>query len=497
MRAIRRLVALAVTCVAAVAMPSPSARAADPAFGKRPNIVLVITDDQGYGDLACHGNPVVKTPNIDKLYARSTRFTDFHASPTCAPSRAALLTGRHEFRGGVTHTINERERLRTDATIYPQVLKSAGYATGIFGKWHLGDQPDRQPDRRGFDEVFIHGAGGIGQTYIGSCGDAPGNTYFNPAIKHNGKFVKTDGYCTDVFFGRALGWIGEQAAKDQPFYAHIATNAPHEPLQCPQNYMEMYSDQVLGKQAAFFGMITNIDDNVGRLVAKLAELKLDRDTLLIFMTDNGGTVGVDVFNAGMRGQKVTPYNGGTRVPLFMCWPGTLKEGVDVDALTAHLDLFPTFAEITGAAVPADWQPKLEGRSLVPLLKDPKATWPDRTLFTHVGRWDRVKAPLWKYRNASVRNARFNLVSVPTAAQVTAAGTKPVPAAWALYDLKADPSEMTDVAARNPDVVRTLTNAYEQWWDSVQPDLVNETAPIPSANPFKVLYWKQFGGGPTE
>jgi arylsulfatase A-like enzyme len=480
----------------ALAFAAAPARAVEPAFGRRPNIILVLTDDQGYGDLACNGNPVVKTPNIDALYKRSVRFTNFHVSPTCAPTRAALLTGRHEFHGGVTHTINERERLRPDATIYPQVLKTAGYATGIFGKWHLGDEDDHQPEKRGFDEVFIHGAGGIGQTYAGSCGDAPGNTYFDAAIKHNGTFVRTRGYCTDVFFHQALTWIEARRAGNQPFYAHIATNAPHEPLQCPERYVQMYKGKVTDKQAAFFGMITNIDDNVGRLVAKLKELGIERNTLLIFMTDNGGTGGVDVFNAGMRGMKVTPYEGGTRVPLFMCWPGTLKEDVDVAALTAHVDLFATFAEVIGTSVAADWQRKMEGRSLVPLLKANDATWPDRILFTHVGRWDRGQAAQWKYRNASVRNARYSLVSVPTPQQVKATpGGEVVPAAWELFDLQTDPGQRTNVASQHAEVVRELSAAFEAWWTSVLPDLVNEDVPLAAANPFKVQYWKQFGDGP--
>ena len=178
---------------------------------RRPNIIFVLTDDQGYGDLSCHGNPILKTPNLDRLHDEGVRFTDFHVSPTCSPTRSALMTGRHEFKNGVTHTILERERLTLKATTIAQVLKSAGYTTGIFGKWHLGDEPDHWPDKRGFDEMFIHGCGGIGQSYPGSCGDAPGNTYFNPAILHNGKFEKTKGYCTDVFFGQApaLDRIGE------------------------------------------------------------------------------------------------------------------------------------------------------------------------------------------------------------------------------------------------------------------------------------------------
>src|SRR4051794_13068011 len=162
----------------------------------RPNILIILIDDQGFGDMSCHGNPVLKTPNIDRLHDQGVRFSNFHVSPTCAPTRCALMTGRHEFRSGVTHTITERERMSLKATTIAQVLKSSGYATGIFGKWHLGDDDAYQPGQRGFDEVYIHGAGGIGQSYAGSCGDAPGNMYFDPAIRHNGQFEKTHGYCT-------------------------------------------------------------------------------------------------------------------------------------------------------------------------------------------------------------------------------------------------------------------------------------------------------------
>src|SRR4051812_5567480 len=188
---------------------------------QRPNIILVMTDDQGYGDLGCTGNPVLRTPNIDRFSKEAFRFTEFHVSPTCAPTRSALMTGRHEFKNGVTHTINERERMTLNATTLPQLLKRAGYTTGIFGKWHLGDEALYQPNHRGFDEVFIHGAGGIGQTYAGSCGDAPGNTYFNPAIMHNGRFEKTQGYCTDVFFRQATKWIDENRNSKKPFFAYI------------------------------------------------------------------------------------------------------------------------------------------------------------------------------------------------------------------------------------------------------------------------------------
>jgi arylsulfatase A-like enzyme len=460
----------------------PPALTAGELAGKKPNIIFIITDDQGYGDLSCHGNPILKTPHIDKLHGRSARFTDFHVSPTCAPTRAALMTGRHEFRSGVTHTINERERLNLQAFTLAQLLKLAGYTTGIFGKWHLGDEPAYQPDQRGFDEVFIHGAGGIGQTYPGSCGDAPGNKYFNPAILHNRKFEKTTGYCTDIFFNQALSWIDARRKDKAPFLAWIATNAPHAPLDCPEEYEKKYTDQVKPNVAKFFGMISNIDDNVGKLMAKLQEWGMDNDTLIIFMTDNGGTAGVSVFNAGMRGQKVTPYQGGTRVPFFFSWPSRVKGGIDIPKLAAHIDVFPTFAELAGVKVPEKIQ--LDGRSLVPLLENPKAAWPDRYLFTHVGRWAKGQATQSQYAACAVRTARFRLVHAPKAGNE-----------WELFDISSDPGEQKNVLPQHPEAFKDMKAAYDRWWQDIQPGLVNENADGPQFNPFHELYWKQFGGGP--
>jgi len=445
---------------------------------QRPNFLFILTDDQGYGDLSCHGNPVLKTPNLDRLHAQSVRLTDFHVSPTCAPTRSALMTGRHEFRNGVTHTINERERLTLSAVTIAQALKTAGYTTGIFGKWHLGDEAEYRPDRRGFDEVFIHGAGGIGQTYPGSCGDAPGNTYFDPAILHNGRFVKTRGYCTDVFFAQALEWIGKIKGR-QPFYAQIALNAPHAPLQVRPEDEQRYAGRVDTNTAKFFGMIANIDDNVGRVLDRLKEWDLERDTVVVFMNDNGGTVGVKTFNAGMRGQKGTPWLGGTRAASFWRWPGKFKPG-DVGALTAHIDFFPTLAELAGVKSTAQLQSQVEGRSLVPLLLNPAAPWPDRILFTHVGRWDRGQAANAKYRNVGVRTTRWHMVNVDSARR------------WQLFDLRQDPGEQVNVAAQHADVVENLDRAYDRWWESIQPDLVNENAVGPEVNPFKELYWQQMG-----
>jgi arylsulfatase len=393
------------------------------------------------------------------------------------------MTGRHEFKSGVTHTIFERERMSLQATTLAQVLKSAGYTTGIFGKWHLGDEPSRWPDKRGFDEMFIHGCGGIGQTYPGSGGDAPGNTYFNPTLLHNGKFEKTRGYCTDVFFRQALHWL--DSVKDRPpFFCYLATNVPHAPLQVRAEDEKRYAGKVPTEVAKFFGMIANFDNNVGRLLAKLKDWEIERDTLVIFMNDNGGTGGVGIWNAGMRGQKCTPWQGGTRAASFWRWPGTLRPG-NVDQLAGHLDVFPTLADLAGVKLPEKIANNLDGRSLVPLLRNPSSEWPDRYLFTHVGRWDTGQAAASKYLNCRVRNGRFSLVCD------TRDGSKK----WELFDLRADPGEKHNIAPSRGEILVQMEKAYDQWWQSILPCLENENAVGPSVNPFKELYWKQFGGGP--
>lgn len=482
--------------------------------GKRPNIIFLLTDDQGYGDLSSHGNPVLKTPNLDRLNAEGVHFEDFCVSPTCAPTRSALLTGRHEFKNGITHTILERERLTPNATTLAQVLKSAGYTTGIFGKWHLGDEPDRWPSARGFDEMFIHGAGGIGQTYPGTCGDAPGNKYFDPAILHNGTFEKTQGYCTDVFFTQAKKWI-ESVKGKQPFYCHISTNAPHGPYIARPEDMALFKDKVPNADVAnFFGMLHNIDENLGVLLTKLKEWGIENDTLVIFMNDNGGTAGTQVFNAGLRAQKGTPWMGGIKASSLWRWPGTLATA-PVNKLCAHIDFFPTLAELAGAKLTDEVKGQVEGRSLVPLLENPQAEWPDRQLFTHVGRWPKGQPPAdYKFTNCSVRTTRWHLVSAPaggnakgkvkanpakaknnTARAKGEFGGGPAPIKtpdWQLFDMTSDPGEQTNVAAANPEVVKELTGAYDKWWDSVQPMLINEDVPLAAENPFKTLFEKQFG-----
>ncbi len=472
----------------------------------RPNILFILTDDQGYGDVSAHGNPILKTPNLDKLRSESVRFTDFQVSPTCAPTRSALLTGRHEFKNGITHTILERERLALGAATLPEQLRQAGYRTGIFGKWHLGDEAEYQPNKRGFDEVYIHGAGGIGQSYPGSCGDVPKNSYYGPTLLHNGKFVKTEGYCTDMFFAQATRWIEGEAAARRPFYAYIATNAPHAPYNAKPEDAALYEGKGLGKDTEnFFGMLHNIDQNVGKILARLEALGIAKDTLIVYMNDNGGTAGTKVFNAGMRAQKGTAYMGGIRAISFWRLPGRFQP-MDVKALAAHIDFAPTILELTGTPASEPMKAQIEGRSLLPLLTakaGQDVAWPDRTLFTHVGRWNGSDPEVGRYVQTSVRTARWHLVSAGNGANAgkgkakaatkgEAAGAAPVRPNWQLFDLGVDYGETTDVAAQHPEVVRELIAKHDAWWKECRPLMVNEGVKGPDENPFKVMYREQMG-----
>jgi arylsulfatase A-like enzyme len=460
---------------------------ADSLKGSRPNIILVMTDDQGMGDLSCLGNPILKTPNLDKFYDLSTRLTEFHVSPTCAPSRSAIMSGRHEFKNGVTHTIKERELMALSTTTLPEVLHEAGYETGIFGKWHIGDPDEYQPYNRGFSEVFIHGAGGIGQAYEGSCADFPPNQenegkYFDNVILHNDTIVKTEGFCTDIFFQAALGWIKEQHDAEQPFFAYITPNAPHGPMIAPEEYKQRWLDDGWDESTAGrYGMIENIDANFGLLMEKLDEWDAWDNTLVIFMTDNGqaGRNGkqngkpVKLHTAGFKTGKGSPNEGGTHVPAFWRWKGVLGEGVDINALAAHIDFYKTFCDLAGADIPDGIQ-EIDGRTLLPFLEDPEADWADRNLFVHQGRWEKGADPNdSKFKNCAVRSQRWRFVNNEE-----------------LFDIANDPLEDNDVAAEHPEVVAELRKAYDQWWEETVPLMVNEDNPYYTEHPQAVRYEKQ-------
>ncbi|MBL8296283.1 MAG: arylsulfatase, partial [Bryobacterales bacterium] len=354
-----------------------------------PNLLIVITDDQGYGDLSLHGNPHLPTPNIDRIGKEGVQFTQFQVCPVCSPTRSSLMTGRYNYRTGVVDTYLGRSMMYPDEVTLPEYLAKAGYRTGIFGKWHLGDNyPTRSIDQ-GFQESIVCNGGGVGQP-----SDPPGNSYFDPILQHNGKGEKYQGYCTDIFFNEAMRWIGKN--RRDRFFCYVATNAPHDPLTIGDGYVKPFQEKGLDETTAkTYGMVANLDENVGRMLAFLKKQGLERDTLVIFMTDNGPQR--PRFNAGMRGQKGTVYQGGIRVPSFWRWPGRLKPE-KVTRIAAHIDVLPTVLELAG--VKADG-PRMDGRSLAPLLKGEEVDWADRTLFTQ---WHRGDEPEL-FRACAARNQR--------------------------------------------------------------------------------------------
>ena len=437
------VVILTAALLAASATPFLEAASAE-----RPNVILVITDDQGYGDLGAHGNTMIQTPNLDKLYTESVRLTDFHVDPTCSPTRSALMSGRYSTRTGVWHTIMGRSLMSPREVTPAELFKAGGYRTGMFGKWHLGDNFPCRPQDQGFHEAFYHGGGGVGQGP-----DYWGNDYFDDTYFRNGTPEKVTGYCTDVWFRDALRFIEEN--RHRPFFVYLSTNAPHGPYLVDEKYWKPYAAKgVPESMARFYGMITNIDENMGELTSKLEAWGLEENTILIFMTDNGSSAGAGRrrkepgtwggFNAGMRAGKGSEYDGGHRVPLFVRWPkGKIGGGRDVEQLTAHVDVLPTLAELCGLKRPDG--PTLDGKSLAPLLRGDGGTWPERTLFVHS---QRIPYPE-KWRKCAVMTERWRLVN----------GAE-------LYDIQADPGQKDDVAGEHPEVVQRLRAAYEGWWKSL-------------------------------
>ena len=430
----------------AAAAPDASAAASSDA---RPNVVLILTDDQGYGDLSCHGNPVLKTPNLDTLYRESVRLTDYHVAPTCTPTRAALMTGHWPNRTGAWHTTFGRSLLREDAFTLGQVFQEAGYATGMFGKWHLGDNYPYRPEDRGFEEVLRHGGGTIAET-----SDYWNNAYFDDTYFHNGKPEPTEGYCTDVWFDYAQRFIKAQKNAGRPFLAYISTNAPHWPMHAPQEFADPYEKEYGVYVGHFLGMIANIDYNVGRFRNFLEDEGLTDNTIFVFTTDNGTKTGDRIFNAGMRGKKTSEYDGGHRVPLFIHWPaGGLVGGRDVEPITAHVDVLPTLIDLCGIASPKGV--RFDGRSIRPLLDNTArmadGSWPDRILITDS---QRVVDPV-KWQKSSVMTNRWRLVN----------GRE-------LYDMKQDPGQKKNIARSHPDAVARLRAFYNDWWAELKPTFKN-------------------------
>ncbi|MBN2474474.1 MAG: arylsulfatase [Pirellulales bacterium] len=404
------------------------------ALGKRPNVILVMTDDQGYGDLGCHGNELLKTAALDQLYRESIRLTNFHVDPTCSPTRAALLTGRYSVRTGVWHTLMGRSLLRRDERTLGDLFAAAGYCTAVFGKWHLGDNYPHRAVDRGFQVSLVHGGGGIGQTP-----DYWGNNYFHPVLHFNGKPVKTSGYCTDIFFSSAIKFIEDN--RDRLFFVYLPTNVPHSPYQVDPKYSTPYVNQgVPPTLAAFYGMITNFDANMARLLKKLDDLGLAENTILIYLTDNG-TSGQG-FNVQMRGRKGSAYDGGHRVPCFLRWPAKLEGGFDVPQLTAHIDIAPTLLELCD--IPKPGSLKFDGCSLLPLLVRLE-DWAPRTVFVQSHRIEHPQP----WRQSAVMTEQYRLID----------GRE-------LYNVQKDAGQLNDVAGEAPEVVDLLRFQYEQWYQEV-------------------------------
>jgi len=463
-------IAIAMKTLFAVLFFGSALNAGVAAEAPKPNIVIILTDDQGFGELGVTGNPIVRTPHIDRLAAQSVSLVKFHVMPVCSPTRACLMTGRYNYRTGVTDTFLGRSLMHPDETTLAEMLAASGYRTGIFGKWHLGDNYPMRAMDKGFQETLVLNGGGLAQP-----GDPPDpederGAYFNATLRHNGSWVKTDGYVSDVITTAAIQFIEKQS--DRPFFVYLPFNCPHAPHQVPDEYREHYSGKDFSA-AAFpkfghpmaakndpddlgrvYGMIENIDDNVGRLLAKLDELKLADNTIVVLFSDNGCQKH-DGYNAGFQGWKGTPFEGGIHQFCFLRWPAQLKAGRQVDRIAAPIDLAPTLLDLSGAPQPAGV--KFDGVSLAPLLRDEKAPWPDRTLFFQ---WHRGDIPT-RYRAFAARSQDWKLVQPLGVVEKWNGATE-----FKLYDMAHDPLETHDLAAEKPDMVAKLKAEYDAWFTDV-------------------------------
>ena len=403
----------------------------------KPNVVLLLTDDQGYGDLSCHGNPMLQTPNLDRLHSESVRLEDFHVAPMCTPTRGQLLTGQDALRNGATFVCMGRSLLDPALPTMADIFADNGYRTGHFGKWHLGDNYPYRPQDRGFRTTIHHPAWGIT-----SAADHFENDYFDPHVRRGDAIEQFEGYCTDIWFDETIAWIDQD--RDAPFFAYLATNTPHGPHWVPDRYRQPYLDHVDYDVASFFGMIANIDENFGRLDAYLTEAGLRENTILIFMGDNGTATGEDVYNAGMRGKKRSLYEGGHRVPCFIRWPsGGLMGPRQVDEPTQCQDLLPTLMDLCDLEGPAPEE--FDGISLTETLHGEKPI-ADRMLFVQYGHASDGWSGETRRGDAAVIWDRWRLVGDE------------------LFDLSRDPGQETDLADKHPEVRTAMREAYTAWWD---------------------------------
>ncbi len=449
------------------------------AAADRPNVILIITDDQGYGDFGATGNPVIATPNIDAMAARSTSMRTFYVSPVCSPTRASLLTGRYNYRTRVIDTFVGRSMMDPAEITLAEILRDAGYATGIFGKWHLGDNYPLRAMDQGFDESLVLRGGGLAQP-----ADPLDNAerYTDPILVHNGTLDQTTGYCTDVYFSAAMDWMKKSHDAGKPFFAYIATNAPHDPFHdVPPALYDQYKQKDLAQLitvgagqnprhgpddtlARIAAMITNIDENVGRLFAALDTADLTKDTLVIFMNDNGPAT--PRYVGPFRGRKSDVYEGGVRSPLWMQWPEKLKAGYTRDEVVAHIDVLPTILEACEVAAPANAQ--LDGRSFWKLATGADDAWPDRPIVIQSHRGD---APVARH-HFMLRDGDWKLVRPSGFGRETIAGDPPLE----LYNISNDPGESKNLAGSEPSIVQRLLAQYDAWFADVSSTRPDNYAP---------------------
>ena len=428
-----------------------------------PNVIIILTDDQGYGDLGCHGNPVAQTPCLDQLHAESVRLTDFHAAPMCTPTRGQMLTGLDAARNGAMNVSSGRTLLRPELPTMADIFKENNYATGIFGKWHLGDNYPYRPQDRGFDETLW-----FPSSHISSLPDYWENDYFDDVYEHNGERKRMEGYCTEVFFSEAQKWMQQQIDQDIPFFTYLPTNAPHYPWWVPSADREFveaefakYEDQ-LGEYdknrradiIRFLAMIRNLDTEIGKMRQFLSDAGVADDTIILFMTDNGSTFGPAYYNAGMFGGKCTLWEGGHRVPCFMHWPnGKLQTGIDVSGLSQMQDLLPTLIDCCGLKTSTT---NFDGINLSRVLRGDESIPDDRLICINYSRMPNFDYPtpssqaIMRREGAGVLWGRWRLLE-----------------ATALYNLDEDPEQRHNVIEQYPDIAKKMIKALDTWWAEVE------------------------------
>ena len=446
----------------------------------RPNVIVIMSDDQGGGDYGFLGNKVIRTPELDAMYQRSGMLSRFYVSPVCAPTRASLMTGRYNYRTRCIDTYVGRAMMDTGEVTIAEILQEAGYRTGIYGKWHLGDNYPLRPQDQGFQDCLVHRGGGIGQPSdpIGAEGK-----YTDPTLLKNGVETTMQGYCTDIYFDAAMEFIQSSVAKKENFFTYIATNAPHGPFhdvpeQLYREYLDVDFKPILinkninpqrlksetDKLARIAAMITNIDENVGRLFRKLDALGVRENTIVVYLNDNGPNSMRYVGN--MRGMKTHVDDGGIRSPLLFHWPAKVNALTTTDALCAHIDVFPTILDACELQLPVER--KIDGRSFLPLLTGKNVKWPPRQIILQTHRGNVPQ----KHHHFSLHEEPWKLVHPSGFGKEGFSG----PPQLQLYNLRKDPRQQNDVSADHPDVFKRLKQGYENWFADVSSTRQDNYAP---------------------